>query len=212
MTGFIRRVVTGHDKNGKAVVISDGLAPAVKTNPLRPGHRSTDIWKTNAAPAPITADEPDPTLGPRTLHPAPRGTVIRIAEIAPESDELRNLTPDGARPVDAPIARDAPAAYFATLPVRAIHEALTTAGLPAVISNSAGTFVCNRVFYTLMHFAATGDSKMRGGFLHVPCWRSGPAAERAASAAAISLADIVRGIVIALEASSAAALSAPRRS
>ena len=67
----------------------------MKTNPLRPGHRSSDIWKTNAAPAPITATEPDPTLGPRTLHPAPRGTVIRIAEIAPESDELRNLTPEG---------------------------------------------------------------------------------------------------------------------
>ena len=111
MTGFIRRVVTGHDKNGKAVVISDGLAPAVKTNPLRPGHRSTDIWKTNAAPAPITADEPDPTLGPRTLHPAPRGTVIRIAEIAPESDELRNLTPDGARAVFAAMGNEAASTF-----------------------------------------------------------------------------------------------------
>ena len=78
MTGFIRRVVTGHDKSGKAIVISDGLAPAVKTNPLRPGYRSTDIWETNAVPAPITIDEPDPTLGPRTIHPVPQGTVIRI--------------------------------------------------------------------------------------------------------------------------------------
>jgi quercetin dioxygenase-like cupin family protein len=100
MTGFIRRVVTGHDKSGKAIVISDGLAPTVKTNPLRPGHRSTDIWKTNAAPAPITKDEPDPTtVGPRTIHPAPQGTVIRIAEIAPESEAIRNLTPEQAREV-----------------------------------------------------------------------------------------------------------------
>jgi quercetin dioxygenase-like cupin family protein len=99
MTGFIRRVVTGHDKGGKAIVISDGLTPTLKTNPLRPGHRSTDVWKTNAAPAPITKNEPDPTLGPRTIHPAPQGTVIRIAEIAPESEDIRNLTPEQAREV-----------------------------------------------------------------------------------------------------------------
>ncbi|HLQ25018.1 MAG TPA: cupin domain-containing protein [Acidiferrobacterales bacterium] len=99
MTGFIRRVVTGHDKSGKAIVISDGLAPAVKTNPLRPGYRSTDIWETNAVPAPITIDEPDPTLGPRTIHPVPQGTVIRIAELAPESEEIRNLSPEKAREV-----------------------------------------------------------------------------------------------------------------
>jgi mannose-6-phosphate isomerase-like protein (cupin superfamily) len=111
MTGFIRRVVTGHDKNGKAVVISDGLAPAVKTNPLRPGHRSSDIWKTSASPAPITAAEPDPTLGPRTIHPSPGGTVIRIAEIAPESDELRNLTPEGARAVFAAMGNEAASTY-----------------------------------------------------------------------------------------------------
>jgi len=111
MTGFIRRVVTGHDKNGKAVVISDGLAPAVKTNPLRPGHRSSDIWKTAASPAPITAAEPDPTLGPRTIHPSPGGTVIRIAEIAPESDELRNLTPEGARAVFAAMGNEAASTY-----------------------------------------------------------------------------------------------------
>ncbi len=92
MTGFIRRVVTGHDKDGKAIVLSDGIAPNVKSNPLRPGHRSSDIWKTPDAPAPITAAEADPTLGPRTLHPAPRGTILRIAELEPESPEIRNMT------------------------------------------------------------------------------------------------------------------------
>ena len=99
MTGFIRRVVTGHDKDGKAIVVSDGLTPTLKTNPLRPGHRSTEVWRTNAAPAPITQNEPDPTLGARTIHPAPQGTVIRIAEIAPESEDIRKLTPEQAREV-----------------------------------------------------------------------------------------------------------------
>ncbi|HUR59459.1 MAG TPA: cupin domain-containing protein, partial [Opitutaceae bacterium] len=99
MAGFIRRVVTGHDKDGKAVVLSDGLAPTVKTNPLRPGHRSTDIWKTNSAPVIIKADEPDPTLGPRIIHPAPQGTVIRIAELQPETEETRNMTPERSREI-----------------------------------------------------------------------------------------------------------------
>src|SRR5258705_5412790 len=111
MTGFIRRVVTGHDKTGKAVVLSDELAPSVKTNPLRPGHRSTDIWKTSAAPVPITSVEPDPTLGPRQLHPAPRGTIIRIAEIMPESEELRNLSPEGARAVFAAMSNEAASTF-----------------------------------------------------------------------------------------------------
>ncbi len=95
--GKIRRVVTGHDKNGKAIVLSDGLAPSVRTNPLRPGHISTDIWRTGAAPVPIGKEEPDPTLGPRQIHPSPQGTVFRISEVAPESDAIRNLTPEKAR-------------------------------------------------------------------------------------------------------------------
>jgi mannose-6-phosphate isomerase-like protein (cupin superfamily) len=99
MSGFIRRVITGHDKNGKAIVISDGMTPNLKTNPLRPGHRSTDVWKTTAAPVILSMDEPDPTAGPRTIHPTPRGTLIRIAEMQPETDEIRNLTPEKSREI-----------------------------------------------------------------------------------------------------------------
>lgn len=99
MTGFIRRVVTGHDANGKAIVISDGLTPRLTTNPLRPGHRSTEIWKTSAAPATIAADEPDPTLEPRTIQPPKNGTVIRIAELEPETEALLNVTSAAAREI-----------------------------------------------------------------------------------------------------------------
>ncbi len=100
MTGFIRRVVTGHDKSGKAIVLSDGLTPTLKTNPLRPGHQSTEVWRTGAMPAPITATEPDPTFpGPDTIHPAPRGTVIRVAEWAPEPKEIRDMSPETAREI-----------------------------------------------------------------------------------------------------------------
>jgi quercetin dioxygenase-like cupin family protein len=97
--GKIRRVVTGHDTDGRAVVISDGPVPSVHANPLRPGHVSSDVWRTTAAPVPITREEPDPTTGPRRLHPGRRGTVFRISEVGPETDAIRNLTPEKAREI-----------------------------------------------------------------------------------------------------------------
>jgi len=97
----IRRVITGHDDMGKAVVIADGPAPAVRTNPLRPGHASTDLWKTDAAPVVLRSRLDDPTQGPRQIHPLPNGTVFRIAELAPEPAEIRNMTPEKAREVFA---------------------------------------------------------------------------------------------------------------
>ncbi len=99
MQGYVRRVVTGHDANGKAIVISDGACPAVRSNPLRPGHVSTDVWKTDSSPVVIHARPADPTLGPRQIHPPKQGTVIRIAEIQPESEDLRNISPERAREI-----------------------------------------------------------------------------------------------------------------
>ncbi len=107
MNGKIRRVVTGHDKNGKAIVIEDGLAPAVRTNPLRPGHTSVDLWKTDAAPYTLHAIEPDPTAGPKQIHPLPRGTVFRISEIAPETEAIRNMPPEQSRAVFAAMGNEA---------------------------------------------------------------------------------------------------------
>lgn len=101
MNGQIRRVITGHDKDGKAIVISDGPAPAVRSNPLRPGHKSTDLWKTDGAPVILKAEMADPTMGPKQIHPMPNGTVFRIAELQPEPAEIRNLTPEKAREVFA---------------------------------------------------------------------------------------------------------------
>ena len=95
--GQVRRVVTGHDSNGKAVVLSDGPVPVVHSNPMRAGQLSHEIWKTSAMPLPIARDEPEPTAGPRQLHPAPMGTVFRISEVPPETDAVRNLTPEQAR-------------------------------------------------------------------------------------------------------------------
>ncbi|MBU8974890.1 pyroglutamyl-peptidase I [Lysobacter sp. MMG2] len=73
----------------------------------------------------------------------------------------------GAQPVDEPVVIDGPAAYFTGLPVKAMLAALRNAGVPAEISQTAGTYVCNHVFYGLMH-ALRDVPGTRGGFVHIP--------------------------------------------
>ena len=122
---------------------------------------------------------------------------LNIERVAINVQHARIADNDGRQPVDVPVMPGGPAAYFATLPIKAIEEALVAAGLAAEISNSAGTFVCNHVFYGLMHFAVRNDAKFRGGFLHVPCLR-GPA-KSIGTTLPMTLDDIVRGVRIALE-------------
>ncbi len=94
------------------------------------------------------------------------------AEITPERvainvDDARIADNAGARPIDVPVVRGAPAAYWSTLPIKAIVAALRGRGVPANVSQTAGTFVCNHVFYGLMRTLAR-RSGVRGGFVHVP--------------------------------------------
>lgn len=72
----------------------------------------------------------------------------------------------GAMPCDIPIAEGGPAAYFSTLPVRAMAKAICDAGLPGAVSYSAGSFVCNDVLYSLLHHF--DEAAVRAGFIHVP--------------------------------------------
>ena len=120
-----------------------------------------------------------------------------VERVAVNLRDARIADNDGAQPVDLPVVAGGPAAYLATLPVRAAVAALRAAELPAEVSMSAGTFVCNHVFYGLMHLAATGGHAFRGGFLHVPCLPRQVAREK--NTPSMALDDIVRGIVIVLE-------------
>lgn len=97
MQGYVRRVVTGHDASGKAVIVSDGAAPFVHINPQRPDNSSTDIWRTSAMPATIESRPDEPTLGKRRQLPACNGSVVRINRFAPETDEIRNMSPEAAK-------------------------------------------------------------------------------------------------------------------
>ena len=106
----IRRVVTGHDKNGKAIVIADGAAP-IHTNPLRPGQIAHEIWKTKAMPIPIFGDEPDPMTAARQIHPPSRGTIFRISEVPPETDAIRNMTPEQSRAAFRAVGNEAASTF-----------------------------------------------------------------------------------------------------
>lgn len=95
----------------------------------------------------------------------------------------------GCQPVDRPVAPGAPVAYFSSLPIKAALAALQREGLPAEVSQTAGTFVCNHVFYGLMHRLAThpGLRHARGGFVHVP-WLPEQGSP------SLPLADVVSGL------------------
>lgn len=74
----------------------------------------------------------------------------------------------GNKVADQPVAADGPAAYFATLPVRAMVVAMQEAGVPAELSLSAGTFLCNQVMYAVLHYLATHEPAIPAGFVHLP--------------------------------------------
>src|SRR5262245_17787407 len=95
-------------------------------------------------------------------------TRVTVERVAINLDDARIPDNNGAEPIDEPVVADGPAAYFATLPVKACVAAVRDAGLPASVSHTAGTFLCNHVFYGLMHLIETGRPGVRGGFVHVP--------------------------------------------
>lgn len=94
-------------------------------------------------------------------------SALSLERVAINVDDARIADNAGNQPIDTPVVEDGPAAYFATLPIKAIYAALRDAGIPATISQSAGTYVCNHVFYGLMH-ALRRSPGIRGGFMHIP--------------------------------------------
>jgi pyroglutamyl-peptidase len=119
-------------------------------------------------------------------------TAIGVERIAVNLIDARIPDNDGAQPVDVPSVPGSPPAHFSTLPVKAIARAVQEAGIPAEVSFSAGTFVCNHTFFVALDSVAPS---VRAGFVHVP-WSSehapGP------DAAALPLEDIARALEIAV--------------
>jgi mannose-6-phosphate isomerase-like protein (cupin superfamily) len=107
----VRRVVTGHDAQGRAAVVSDRPAPFVHVNALDPEWYSTDIWRTYATPATIMAAAEEPTLGPRRQMPERNGTVLRINHYPPEPEAVRRMSVADARKAFAALGNEAASTF-----------------------------------------------------------------------------------------------------
>jgi pyroglutamyl-peptidase len=123
---------------------------------------------------------------------------LSVERVAINVDDASILDNEGGQPIDAPIVAGGPAAYFTTLPIKAIVREMRARGLNAGVSQTAGTFVCNHVFYGLMH--GTAGMPLRAGFIHVPflpeqaeAWPGG--------APCMELDDIIEGLRAAVEVS-----------
>ncbi|WDU63946.1 pyroglutamyl-peptidase I [Pseudomonas poae] len=96
----------------------------------------------------------------------PGRSTISVERVAINVNDARIPDNLGEQPIDTPVVVDGPAAYFTTLPIKAMVKAVRDAGGAASVSQTAGTFVCNQVFYLLQH--ALAATTVRSGFIHVP--------------------------------------------
>jgi mannose-6-phosphate isomerase-like protein (cupin superfamily) len=93
----VRRVVTGHDEQGKAIVLSDGVPPHVTRPSHQPGLAFHELWNTRNSPAPVTAREDEPTDLYRDTAPPAKGTIVRIVDIPPEGENGPDFDKETAR-------------------------------------------------------------------------------------------------------------------
>lgn len=124
-------------------------------------------------------------------------SAISLERVAINLMDARIPDNAGQQPIDEAILKGAPAAYFTTLPVKRLRQRLVHEGIPAEVSYTAGTFVCNDIFYGLMHDLTTRYTGLIGGFVHVPylpeqvaarCWEP-----------SMSLSTITRALAILAE-------------
>ena len=125
-------------------------------------------------------------------------TAITPERVAINLMDARIADNAGFQPVDLPVVPGGPAAYFSTLPIKKIAERIQRAGLPAAVSNTAGTYVCNSLFYTLLHTAAREYPALRGGFIHVP-YAEQQLSGKPAGTFGMALSDIAAGLRCAVE-------------
>ncbi len=115
--------------------------------------------------ATLEHEKPDITI---CVGQAKNSVGIRVERVAINLDDARIPDNEGQQPLDESIYPDAPNAYFTNLPAKAMVTEIQKQKIPAIVSYSAGTFVCNHVMYGLLHLIHTCYPTMKGGFIHVP--------------------------------------------
>lgn len=134
-------------------------------------------------------------------------TRVGLERVAVNVIDARIPDVDGSAPVDVPVIAGAPVGFLSTLPVKACLIALEEEGIPAEVSGTAGTYVCNATFYALQHLLDTRHPGVRGGFVHVPALgaaapvrpdREPSAGARTADGASLGTDDLGRALEVVL--------------
>lgn len=123
---------------------------------------------------------------------------ITVERIGINCDDCRIKDNEGNQPIDEKVAEDGPAAYFSTLPIKAMVKNIKDGGVPASVSNTAGTFICNHVLYGALHLQATKYKAMRVGFIHIPFLPEQVVEKK--NMPSMALETIVKGLTLAIEA------------
>lgn len=125
-------------------------------------------------------------------------TDITVERVGVNVDDCRIPDNEGNQPIDEKIVKDGPDAYFVTLPIKAMVEHIQKKGVPASVSNTAGTFICNHVTYGVRHLAETKYPEMRTGFIHIPFLPQQVIDKKGMPSMELDV--IVKGLVAAIEA------------
>ena len=147
----------------------------------------------------VEKENPDVVL---SIGQAGGRSEITVERIGINIDDCRIPDNEGNQPIDEPVVKGGPAAYFVTVPIKAIVENIKAHNIPASISNTAGTFICNHVCYGVAHLAAArtaAGKPMKSGFIHIP-FLPEQVIGKPALTPSMSLETIVSGITHALEA------------
>ncbi|MGF7057766.1 pyroglutamyl-peptidase I [Brassicibacter mesophilus] len=123
---------------------------------------------------------------------------ITVERVAINIDDARIADNEGNQPIDVPIFEDGEPAYFAKLPIKAMVKEMIDNNIPASVSNSAGTFVCNHIMYGLLYNADKNYPNMRGGFIHIPFLPEQVLDKRMMPS--MSLDNIIKGLTYAIKA------------
>lgn len=122
---------------------------------------------------------------------------ICVEKVAINFQDARIPDNEGAQPFDKAIKEDGQTAYFATVPVKAMVSKMRENGIPAFVSYTAGTFVCNELMYALLYLIDKKYPNLRGGFIHVP-FSMGQTVEKPIGTPAMSLESIAKGLEYAV--------------
>lgn len=164
-------LVTGFDPFG-----GEPVNPSIETVKLLPDRiGDTEVVKLEiptvchksiaAIDAKIAECDPDVIL---SIGQAGGSPAIDVERVGINCDDARIPDNEGNQPVDEPVFADGPDAYFSTLPIKAIVKRIREAGVPASVSNTAGTFICNHVLYGVRYLCEHKYPGKRSGFIHIP--------------------------------------------